>query len=72
MELAIFGLALLAVLVVMCWKKFVVAVVAVLGVMLGTTIANSGGRLEEPSQGFTNFSRDAIAWIGQGLFGGDK
>jgi len=72
MELAIFGLALLVTLTVMCWKKFMAAVIAVLGLMLGVTIANSGGRLEEPSQGFTSFTRDAVAWIGDGLFGGGQ
>jgi hypothetical protein len=49
-----------------------VAFVAVLAVMLGMTIANSGGFLAEPSQGFTNGALDAVDWLASSLFGGAR
>jgi len=72
MGLAIFGLALLVALIALCWKKMAVAFVAVLAVMLGMTIANSGGFLAEPSQGFTNGALDAVDWLASSLFGGAR
>jgi p-aminobenzoyl-glutamate transporter AbgT len=68
MELAIFGLVLLSALVLMCWKNFVAGLVAVVALMLGITIANSGGLLEQPSQDFTNGTRTTIGKLGDALF----
>jgi hypothetical protein len=70
MELAIFGLVLLAALGVLCWKKWAAVFVAVLGVMLGITIAGSGGMLHQPSQDFTNWVRAGIGTLGDKTFGG--
>ncbi|GAB3813465.1 hypothetical protein [Kribbella italica] len=70
MELAIFGLVLLSALVLMCWKNFTTGLVAVIALMLGVTIANSGGLLSEPSQDFTNGTRTTIGKLGAALFNG--
>jgi hypothetical protein len=72
MGLAIFGLVLLGALGVMCWKKWSAVFVAVLAVMLGITIASSGGMLHQPSQDFTNWVRAGIGTLGDKVFGGGQ
>lgn len=70
MELAIFGLILLGVLVVMCWKNWRAVVSTLMAVMLGITIANSRGMLHQPSQDFTNWVQAGIGKLGDKGFGG--
>jgi p-aminobenzoyl-glutamate transporter AbgT len=72
MGLALFGLALLTALVALCWKNFGAVFVAVLAVMLGMTIANSNGFMADPSQSFTDGTRDFINGVANKLFAGSR
>jgi hypothetical protein len=70
MELAIFGLVLTGVLVVICWKNWRAVASTLVAVMLGITIANSGGMLHRPSQDMTDWVQAKIGALGHAGFGG--
>ncbi|GIG58774.1 hypothetical protein Lfu02_31460 [Longispora fulva] len=72
MSLAIFGVLLLGGLVGLCWKNSRSTGAAVIAVMLGLTIAGSGGALSEPSKALVGAVRQSLNSIGDSLFGGAK
>lgn len=70
MSLTIFGLFMLAGVVAACWKNGRATFAAVLAVMLGLTIAGSGGALAGVSTSLVDGVRTALDSTGASLFGG--
>ncbi|PRX99658.1 hypothetical protein [Allonocardiopsis opalescens] len=72
MSLAIFGLILLGAMAALAYKNTRALATALVGVMLGLTIAGSGGALAEPSHALVDQVRAGLDSAGATLFGGGQ
>ncbi|MQA96013.1 MAG: hypothetical protein GEV11_15665 [Streptosporangiales bacterium] len=72
MSLAVFGLFLILAAAAAGYKNGRAVAAAVVGVMLGLTIAGSGGALEQPTEDLVAGIRTGIDSLGSSLFGGGK